>query len=187
MAATRKKAVQPARLRVGVSGHRKLGDPRVGFYVHAQCVRWLRQYQELAQAQGAEVVAYSALAIGADTLFAEAALGLGIPVIGVLPFATYAEDFEGPDLPRFEAMRGFCAEVITLPPEKRSDEAYMGVGRWVVEHTDVLVAVWNGLPAAGLGGTADVVAHAREQGRQVLIIDPAHAAVPAPPKARGKR
>jgi hypothetical protein len=186
MAATRKKAVPPLRLRVGVSGHRRLGDPRVGFYVHAQCVRWLRQYQELAQAQGAEFVAYSALAIGADTLFAEAALGLGVPLIGVLPFATYAEDFEGPDLPRFEAMRGFCREVITLPPKKRSDEAYMGVGRYVVDETDVLLAVWNGQPAAGLGGTADVVAHAREKGRQVLVIDPAHATVPAEPAKKRK-
>jgi hypothetical protein len=32
--------------------------------------------------------------------------------------------------------------------------------QWVVTHSDILIAVWNGLPGNGIGGTADAVEHA---------------------------
>lgn len=44
-------------------------------------------------------------------------------------------------------------------------------GRWVVRWSDVVVAVWNGLPAAGTGGTADTVVLAVRKGLPVLWID----------------
>jgi hypothetical protein len=47
----------------------------------------------------------------------------------------------------------------------------------VVARCDLLVAVWNGAPARGLGGTADIVSYARECGRATVIIDPARRTV----------
>jgi hypothetical protein len=38
-----------------------------------------------------------------------------------------------------------------------------------------LCAVWDGLPARGYGGTADVVAYARQHGKPVHVIWPAGA------------
>ena len=46
----------------------------------------------------------------------------------------------------------------------------------MVEHADVLIAVWDGRPARGMGGTADAVAYARQRGVPVLWV---HAARPA--------
>ena len=47
----------PAVLRVGVTGHRKLGaDPRVGWHVHAECVRILDRLQQLARYRSAGLV-----------------------------------------------------------------------------------------------------------------------------------
>jgi hypothetical protein len=40
---------------------------------------------------------------------------------------------------------------------------------------DRLVAVWDGLPARGVGGTAEVVADARELGLPVEVVWPAGA------------
>lgn len=40
-----------------------------------------------------------------------------------------------------------------------------------VNGADVLLVVWDGLPARGKGGTADVVAYAKAMGKPVLIID----------------
>jgi hypothetical protein len=40
----------------------------------------------------------------------------------------------------------------------------MDAGRVVVDRSSVLVAAWDGQPSRGLGGTADVVAYARERG-----------------------
>src|SRR5262245_50111872 len=115
----------PVVLRVGVTGHRKLGgDPRTAWYVQAQCVRILDRLRELARYQGGTVLAYSALAIGADQLFAHAALGLGMPLVGLIPFEDYPDDFEGDDRPRFERLVELCREVQRLPGKKRSNKAY---------------------------------------------------------------
>jgi hypothetical protein len=41
----------------------------------------------------------------------------------------------------------------------------MAPSRFVVDEADRLIAVWDGEPARAFGGTADVVAYAREKGR----------------------
>jgi hypothetical protein len=159
---------------VGITGHRKLGpDSRVGWYVHAQCVRALGQLRSLAEMQQTAVVAYSALAIGADQLFAQAAVGLGIPLVGAIPFEGYADDFDGEDRRHFETLLSQCCRVHRLPNKRRSLRAYLDVGKWIVDQVDYLVAVWNGLPAQGKGGTGDIVAYAARRKRPVLRIDPA--------------
>jgi len=48
-----------------------------------------------------------------------------------------------------------------LPPTSTRTEAYEQVGRYVVDHSDVVIAVWDGQQAQGRGGTADVVAYTR--------------------------
>ncbi|MFJ8953478.1 hypothetical protein ACIRO1_25525 [Streptomyces sp. NPDC102381] len=48
----------------------------------------------------------------------------------------------------------------------------MAAGKEVVDQSDVLLAVWDGKPAGGKGGTADVVAYAQRQGMDVRIIWP---------------
>jgi hypothetical protein len=167
-------------LRVGVTGHRKLGaDPLTAWFVTAQCVRLLDRLQDLARLSRAEVVAYSALAIGADQLFAQAALGLGIPLVGVIPFEEYPADFKGDDRERFKALLGRCRAVQRLPRKVRSKRAYFEGGKWVVDAVDYLVAVWDGRPAGGTGGTADVVVYAEKQRRPVFRIDPGAAGRPA--------
>jgi hypothetical protein len=166
-------------LPVGVTGHRKLGDdPCQRWYVHAQCVRILDRLQALAAFRSAEVVAYTSLAVGADQLFAQAALGLGMPVVAVLPFVDYSNDFDGEDRAAFEALLQRCRDVRQLDRKRRSNQAYLDAGLWIVDEVEYLVAVWNGLPAAGKGGTADVVAYAVKKRCPVLRIDPA--AAPAP-------
>ena len=45
----------------------------------------------------------------------------------------------------------------------------MAVGRVVVGRCDLLLAVRDGQPAAGLGGTTDVVPHVNDHGKAVEI------------------
>ena len=54
---------------------------------------------------------------------------------------------------------------------ERSD-AYLQAGRAVVRHADILLAVWDGEPARGVGGTAEVVAEALNRGAPVVWIKP---------------
>lgn len=46
----------------------------------------------------------------------------------------------------------------------------MAAGKLMVDEADELYAVWDGKPARSYGGTADVVAYAREHGTPVRVI-----------------
>jgi hypothetical protein len=48
----------------------------------------------------------------------------------------------------------------------------MDGGRAVVDRSSVLIAVWDGQPSRGLGGTADVVTYARQRGVPITVIWP---------------
>lgn len=63
-----------------------------------------------------------------------------------------------------------------MPYEEPSDDAYLAAGQEVVDLTDTILAVWDGQPARGVGGTADVVRYARSTGRRVVVIWPPGAA-----------
>ena len=72
---------------------------------------------------------------------------------------------------RFDALLGRATRVLELPGEGPSDvEAYVMTGRATVAHCDVLIAVWDGLPPRGRGGTAEVVQMAITAGRPVVHI-----------------
>lgn len=153
---------------VGVTGHRDLAGAEDGI------ASALRADLEARQGtHGDHLIALSAIAAGADSLFAEAAISLGIPLEVVLPFEGYVEDFEeGAERERFQALLAAARIARTLPYQGRSAEAYAAVGRWVVKHSDHLVAVWDGMPARGRGGTGDIVAYARGRGHPVTVITP---------------
>jgi hypothetical protein len=51
----------------------------------------------------------------------------------------------------------------------------MAASRLMIDTADELLAVWDGQPARGHGGTADVVAYARSHGKPVHVIWPAGA------------
>lgn len=157
--------------RIGVTGHRHLDDQAA--------VQFVRQafHDLLAQAQREHltgVIALSGLAEGCDTLFAEAAVALGIPLEAVIAYDGFEKDFPpGLARERYQQLLAQCQAVHRLPFHERSDEAYLAVGHWLVDHSDLVLAAWNGQPAAGKGGTGDVIAYAQQIGRPVVHIHPA--------------
>ena len=110
--------------------------------------------------------AVSSLAAGADQLFAEAALRYGIPLDVVLPFAHFADDFPGgPERDAYQRLLSAAASTTCLPWDERSNGAYLAGGLWLVDHCDLLIAVWDGQKAAGVGGTGDVVDYCCDAGK----------------------
>jgi hypothetical protein len=118
------------------------------------------------------------LAEGADRLFAQAALECELPLDVVLPMPQdeYERDF--PDTQaEFRDLLGKARSIGTLPyvPCNDADSIrtensvarnlqYAQVGLHVATRAQILIAVWDGKGARGLGGTAQVV-HARLHGR----------------------
>ena len=45
------------------------------------------------------------------------------------------------------------------------------LGQWLVDHSDLVILAWNGLPPKGRGGTGDVAAYARFTHRPFVHLD----------------
>jgi 8-oxo-dGTP pyrophosphatase MutT (NUDIX family) len=150
---------------IGVSGHQQLGDEKTIHFVTEQFASLLKSFHEQARQNGQEVIVYAALAVGADRLFVKSALALDIAVEAVIPCSCYEQIFSPTEREEYDTLLSQCKQVHRLPFEACSDEAYLEAGRWVVEQSDVVIVAWNGYPAGGKGGTADVVSYARFLGR----------------------
>lgn len=120
-----------------------------------------------------DLVGVTSLAEGADQLFADHVLATGGQLVVIIPAADYVATFSNDAArARSERVLAHASEVVPMPYETSSEGAYWAAGRQVVERCDRLLAVWNGKPAGGLGGTADVVMYARELGRPITVIWP---------------
>ena len=65
--------------------------------------------------------------------------------------------------------------VHVLPFVESTSESHMAASKLMVNEADELYAVWDGEPARAYGGTADVVAYARDHDTPVDVIWPAGA------------
>jgi hypothetical protein len=72
----------------------------------------------------------------------------------------------------YDALLGQAADVLTLPFPIATPEAYLAAGLAVLDRSDLLVAVWDGGAARGVGGTADIVDAARARGIEVVVVWP---------------
>ena len=150
---------------IGITGHRHI-PPYANLHVVRAIKEFLEQHPRLT-------VAVSCLAAGADQIFAREALQLGLKLIAIIP----SDGFEatlGDARSDFRKLVLQADERIYLDYPRPSNEAYLAAGRQVVDRSDQMLAVWDGQPAAGPGGTADVVAYARTCHVPVEIIWPDH-------------
>ncbi len=134
----------------------------------AECVALLAGE---AAASG-DVVAVSALAEGADTIFAEAALSTDVPLEIVRPFRRYEDEFPTErSRTRYRALVAAARRETQLPFAACSPRAYEAAMRWVTDACDVLVAAWDGAPPRSVGGTAGAVRYAESIGRRIVHLD----------------
>lgn len=151
---------------VGITGHQAL-SPRTQRRIAAAIAA------QLAELPNNELVGYTSLAAGADQIFALSVLAAGGTLHTVIPARDYASTFaETRERKAFEALLGMSDSRIDLPFDQSSEEAFMAAGQFISDHSKLLFAVWDGAPAGGLGGTADVVKYAETHGRNVIIIWP---------------
>ncbi|MBM9459499.1 hypothetical protein JK386_06260 [Nocardioides sp. zg-536] len=112
------------------------------------------------------------LAQGADQVCAAIAVDQGVPLRVIIPSQSYDVTFDGEGLARYHELLQRASSVVTLSYGAPSETAFFAAGRQVADESDVLIAVWDGQPAAGLGGTGDVVAYARSKGTRVEVLWP---------------
>lgn len=150
-------------VRIGVSGHQS--RPGIDWAWTAACIR------DVFTHRGPVSRAFTSLAVGSDQVFAREALRMGVPVTAVIPMLDYERCFGPDDLPDYRELLG-CCEVVQLDGAASDEDAFFAAGRQVADSCDLLIAIWDGKPAAGFGGTADVVNYCLESGRSIVHIDP---------------
>jgi hypothetical protein len=151
-------------MRVGITGHQQLDDPEAWPWV-AGVLR-----AEIASI-APPLVGVTSLAVGADQLFARLVLERDGTIHAVLPFADIERSFSPDHVPAYrELVKQATVEVLDTPGT--DEDAYLAAGQRVVDLSDIVLAVWNGNPAKGKGGTADVVAYAIRRGVPLTQIDP---------------
>lgn len=149
----------------GATGHQE-----IPLAARARIVQSVRD----AIARAAEPVSViTSLAAGADQLVAQEMLAAGGALLVVTPCKGYERTFSNSsNRSRFEAVMRRASDVERLDFAEPSEDAFWAAGRRVVDRCDVLLAIWDGAPARGLGGTADVVRYAREQDVRVQVLWP---------------
>lgn len=117
----------------------------------------------------------TSLAPGADQVFAWSVCAAGGGIVFVQPSADIADTIPAANRSDFDAARSIARQTIALPHDHASEQAYFDAGVYIADHVDVLLAVWDGKPSGGLGGTGDIVQRRRATGRPLQIIWPTDA------------
>lgn len=178
---------------IAITGHRP-NRLHVGIAETERRIRWvLAALRKGARtAGGGRPVAISALAEGSDRMFASAALDLGFTLHALLPFpsAHYEKTFgDAATTNIYRELLARAASITELPGTLADTKsAYEAVGRATVEAADILVSVWDGEPAAGRGGTPEIIEYALARRTPVIWIDAARLRLPrlfAAPTAPG--
>src|SRR6202451_1229908 len=113
-------------MKLGITGHRKFGDPADLIWSEERIREKVRDY--------AEILGFTSLAKGADQIFARVVLELEGQLEAVLPFAEYADSLEGAaESAGFKELIGRCSEITTLEFTGSREQSYLAAGRYVAD------------------------------------------------------
>ena len=152
-------------MRVGITGHRGLGKQTEEMVKTA-----LRR--ELEAFEPTELCLVSCIADGPDAWAAEAALDFGGRIEVVIPAVQYRQGLPEEHHATYDRLLAAAAEVHETGIVESTERAHMAGSEILVGLVDRLIAVWDGQPARGYGGTGDVVAYARSMGVPVTVVWP---------------
>lgn len=157
------------------TGHRPAHFPFGDDERHPDCVRLKEALAEqIAQLAKASVRHFiTGVAQGVDIWAAEAVLALretdkALTLTCALPCADQAQYWPQDQQARHAAIVERCDRSVTLFPAY-TDGCMIMRNRWMVEHADLVLAVYDGSPR---GGTAFTVRYAVSQEKQVVLLEP---------------
>lgn len=169
---------------VGVTGHRVLANPEKCSQAVANILGSV--IIKVRKNGTSNFMVLSPLAEGADRLVAseclkvpEFALESPLP----LEIDEYLKDFKT-EASRHEFMTLLSKSNNIKIMEKQQSRAasYKMVGQYVIDHCDLLIAIWNGKPPENEAGTAAIVEYARSVNKPLYWIHSEH-----PEKITGER
>lgn len=158
---------------IGVTGHRDLPDEDTEILKAAVRQFFIKLQQDYPKSPFKLI---SGLAEGADRLVAEVALDVGFDLLAALPMpqADYEKDFESTQaIEKFRQLIAKAESSFIVPeepgyidPQITRDLCYLALGRYIAQHAQIVVALWDGVFEQTMadgskkvltGGTADVI------------------------------
>ncbi len=149
---------------IGITGHRDIVETKE---LKQDIVKFFKKLQS----QNQDTKLLSPLADGADRFVANIYLEVfkeDAQLIVPMPFdqERYMEDFDAKSQKEFLEYLDRADEVFEVRNSQGCN--YKSVGVYVVDECDVLMALWDGTFNAKSGGTGDIVAYARDEGKEVV-------------------
>lgn len=149
-------------LTIGVSGHRFLAE--VG-KLSAGIDQALNFIEKTFGDSSFRVI--SSLAEGADRLAARHVLKRpGAQLVVPLPFPqdVYLSDFKSLESKKeFQVLLSEADQIVPFPLSPTRGDAFSAVGTYLLNHSDLILVLWDGQEAQGIGGTGELAAAARLQ------------------------
>ncbi|MGW7002306.1 hypothetical protein ACWGCW_05620 [Streptomyces sp. NPDC054933] len=152
-------------MRIGITGHRGLPDESAELVKGA-----IRDI--VARCPAADLVGVSCIADGPDAWFAQAVLEHGGRVEIVVPAKKYRKSLPEWHHAHYDDLMRRASDVHETGLAESDSNAHMVGSEVLVGLVDKLIAVWDGQPARGYGGTADVVRYAESVGVPVQTVWP---------------
>lgn len=172
----------PLNIVIGVTGHRKLPNEKLIHENINNVIKSLEiRFDGILESSNYSLSVISPLAEGTDRIAVEEVLKLEksekferISLEVILPFSEdeYVNDFkESESKEEFKTLLKRASSIKFLNGTNSREDAYYQTGAYTVDNCDILIAVWNGKPAAGKGGTADTVKYARDRNKWIFWIN----------------
>lgn len=157
------------------TGHRPEKLPW-GFYERdARCIRLKFRIEQMVEQVYQEGIRHfiCGMAQGSDLYFGEAVLKLrkrypDVTLEAARPCETQAKHWKRQEQNRYQNILEQC-NYETMVQHSYTPGCMQRRNRYMVDHADVVIAVYNGEPK---GGTAQTLAYARKQQRKIYILEP---------------
>lgn len=110
----------------------------------------------IAERNGPIEYCISGMALGWDMAIARACVELSIPFIAAIPFPQQADRWPNKAQIEWNALVSAAVRVETIS-QSYSDDAMQERNKWMVDNSDMLIALWDGSE----GGTSNCISYAR--------------------------
>ena len=153
---------------VAFTGHR---PDKLGGYAPCAMHTWVRDRIRAKLELLKPTKAISGMALGVDQWAAWSCVFLKIPFVAAIPFSGQEKRWPSFTQQEYRNLLAHAEKVIMVCP-RYHDNAFQQRNEWMVDQLqqpgDILLAVWDG----SSGGTANCVAYAQEQKKEIIRINP---------------
>ncbi|MFK7823596.1 MAG: tetratricopeptide repeat-containing protein [Oligoflexales bacterium] len=169
-------------LSIGITGHRDL-------QINNELKQTVEEIFKKLGIAHRRLRIFSPLSEGTDRIIYHVAKAIDdkTELISILPteITDYVTDFESEDSRKeFLSLIGMSEKII-FPEGLTKDildkgnrlmsrnAAYLNAGKYVVDQSEIVIAIWDGFNSRGMGGTGDIVQYAYSINREVIWINSA--------------